>query len=252
MSNRNRGSDRTIPFCGMQKNTREALGARQCADIGLWAVDSDMGSCVWRTPACDYCYNRKNKCGTFKRAWAVGGGDSDNWSTANEKTFNGLYRVRLNTRGEAFPTLSQVARVGSWVAANPNTKFWIVTRSWQMGMRGSPENWYKINEKFMQAIDNQIRIYKNAFVQASIDDWTKQHTAELINRGWNTMFFSKDNNPHPAENLENGNVVKCKKTWNRIKNPVTNRWMHKKGLCRTCTTGCFSNVRTDVHLKFHW
>lgn len=241
-----------IPFCGMSKKARCKLGARQCVDIGLWAVDSDKESCKWRTPACEHCYNRKNFYGTFIRAWSKGGCDTRNWAKCSADTFRGLHRVRLNTRGEAFPSLSQVARVGEWVAANPNTKFWIVTRSWQIGMNGSPENWFSVNEKFMTAIDRQIRCYPNAFVQASVDDWTQRHMGMLIERGWNTMFFSKDNNPHPALGLEDGNVVKCAKTWNRVQNPETGRWLHQKGLCRVCNSGCFSSKRTDTWLKFHW
>lgn len=253
MSMSTRVSKRVIPKAGMSKAERMRLGLRQVPDIGLWALDNGMGNCVWHTEACADCYNRKTIIySNMKACWSPGGLDDRRWAGATSKAFSGLYRVRLNTRGDAFPNIREVERVASWVRDNPNTKFWIVTRAWQTGMHGSPENWYRINEGMMRAVESKIMIYNNAYVQASIDDWTGHHWRELKDRGWNTMFFSRDNNPIPALGKEGSNVHKCRKTWDQIRNPKTGRLMHRKGVCRTCRSGCFSDSRVDVWLKFHW
>jgi hypothetical protein len=165
--------------------------------------------------------------------------------------FSQLHRVRLNTRGEPFPNIREVERVAGWVADNPMTKFWIVCRAWQTGMHGSPENWYRLNTGMIKAIEEKVMIHPNAFVQASIDDWTSHHWPVLRDRGWSTMYFSRDLNPHPALGQDGANVRKCRKTWDRIRNPKTGRWMHRKGVCRTCRNGCFSDKRVDVWLKYH-
>jgi len=240
-----------IPAYGMPKVVREEQGLRQVPDLALWALDNSACNCKFRTPACNDCYNRKMlRYSTFKSAWSQGGLDDQNWAKATPESFQGLARVRLNTRGEAFSSLENIDRVAEWVAGNPNTLFWIVTRAWQTGGNGSPENWYKINEPFISAIDQKIRIYKNAKVMASIDDWTSRHVKTLIERGWNTIFFSKENLEHPALFVAGSNVVKCKKTWLKIRNK-NNRLVHPKGLCKTCKSGCFSDSRVDVWLKYH-
>jgi hypothetical protein len=212
-----------------------------------------MGNCVWKTEACSHCYNQKTVI--YKdtaRCWSPGGLDDVRWQGMRSEGFCGLHRVRLNTRGDAFPNIREVGRVAQWVSDNPMTKFWIVTRAWQTGMHGSPENWYRVNTGLMRAIEDQVMILPNARVQASIDDWTKQHWPVLRDRGWNTMYFSKDLNLHPALDKDGSNVVKCRKTWDTTRNPKTGRKVHRKGVCRTCRNGCFSGNRVDVWLKFHY
>ena len=246
-------TNRVIPKCGMTKVSRMGLGMRQCPDIGLWALDNGMGNCVWKTEACADCYNRKTVIyPDMAKCWAPGGKDDQRWQAMTSRGFYGLHRVRLNTRGDAFPNIREVERVAEWVAENPMTKFWIVTRGWQTGMNGSPENWYRINEGMMRAVERKIMIHSNARVQASIDDWTKQHLPVLQDRGWNTMYFSREGNLHPGIGQSESNVIKCRKTWNVLKSPTTGRPVHRKGVCRTCRNGCFSENRVDVWLKFHW
>jgi len=249
-----RPSQKTIPHCGMRKTDRMALGLRQVPDIGLWALDSGMGTCVWRTEACADCYNRKTIVYPgMKACWSPGGLDDRRWALATPKSFSGLYRVRLNTRGDSFPNIREVDRVASWVAGNPDTKFWIVTRAWQIGMHGSPKNWYRLNSGMMKAIEDRVMIYKNAYVQASIDDWTGHHWETLRDRGWNTMHFSRAGNAIPALGKDGSNVVKCRKTWDLLPHPTrAGRHIHRKSVCRTCRNGCFSEKRVDVWLKWHW
>ena len=249
-----RNSKRVIPSCGMSKKSRMNLGLRQVPDIGLWAVDNGMGNCVWRTEACVACYNRKTIIyPSMKAAWSPGGLDDRNWARTTPASFSGLYRVRLNTRGDAFPNIREVERVAEWIAGNPNTKFWIVTRAWQTGMHGSPEKWYRINTGMMRAIESKIMVYPNAYVQASIDDWTGHHWEVLRDHGWNTMFFSREGKPIPALEKVGSNVVKCRKTWDLLPHPTRKgRYIHRKGVCRTCRNGCFSDKRVDVWLKWHW
>jgi len=248
-----RHSMTVIPKGGMTKRARMDLGLRQCPDIGLWALDNGMGSCVWRTEACKDCYNRKTVIyPAMKACWGKGGKDDQRWAAMTPEGFRGLSRVRLATRGDAFPNLRQIERVGEWVASNPNTKFWIPTRAWQTGQNGSPENWYRINRKMIRAIEDHVMIHPNAHVQASIDDWTSHHWFELKNRGWNTMFFSREHTDNPGLNQLGSNVIKCRKTWDILKSPTTGRPVHRKGVCRTCRNGCFSDKRVDVWLKFHF
>ena len=130
-------SKRIIPNCGMTKRLRESMGLRQVPDIGLWALDNGMGNCVWRTEACGDCYNRKTIIyKDMLAAWSPGGKDDQSWFNCLPSAFAGLNRVRLNTRGDAFPSMREIERVSLWVKENPNTKFWIVTRAWQTGMHG--------------------------------------------------------------------------------------------------------------------
>ena len=248
-----RTSKRLVPKCGMTKKARERAGLRQCPDIGMWAIDNGMGHCVWRTEACKDCYNRKTTIyKDMARCWSPGGLDDQRWTSALPSAFSGLHRVRLNTRGEAFSAIREVDRVSEWLEGNPSTKFWIVTRAWQTGMHGSPEKWYRINEGMIRAIEQKITCFPNAYVMLSIDDWTKGHWKELKDRGFGTIYFSRDLNRHPALGLEGANVHKCRKTWDRVRNPATGRWMHRKGVCKACRSGCFSDARVDVWLKFHW
>jgi len=254
MSKYARMSKRVIPKCGMTKVARQNHGLRQCPDIGLWALDNGMGNCVWRTEACGSCYNRKTVI--YKHmaaAWAPGGKDDQGWQRATPESFQGLNRVRLNTRGDAFPNLAEVNRVAEWVEGNPSTKFWIVTRGWQTGMHGAKSLWYRPNDLIMKAVEKRVMIYDNAYVQASIDDWTGHHWKMLKDRGWNTMYFSRDLNPHPAIGLEGANIHKCRKTWDLLPHSTRKgRFIHRKAVCKTCRNGCFAADRVDTWLKFHY
>lgn len=248
-----RASEKTIGACGLTKVYRESLGMRQCPDLGLWCLDNGSDHCRWRTEACKDCYNRKTLIyPNMQIAWGPGGTDDQKWEAASSEGFYGLARTRLNTRGEAFSNRREVMRVAGWIRDNPNTLFWIVTRAWQTGMNGSPERWYRLNMGMIKLIEREILCFDNARVHASIDDWTAQHWEALRDRGWNTMYFSRDLNPHPALGKDGARVWKCRKTWDRIRNPETNRWQHRKAVCRTCRNGCFASDRHDIWLKFHW
>lgn len=241
-------SEKYIPKGGMTKKARENMGMRQCPEIGLWALDNGIGNCKWRTPACKDCYN--NNCMFYKdmkAAWSPGGKDDQCWAKATHENFKGLNRVRLNTRGEAFPDIANVLRVGQWVAANPNTKFWIVTRAWQLGTNGDME----LNWPMIRAIEMFVMCHPNAYVMASMDAWTVQHWEVMADRGWSTIYYEKKNTPPPWLGNPKANVVKCRKTWTVVKSPKTGRPIHPKAVCKSCRTGCFADGRKDVWLKYH-
>jgi hypothetical protein len=237
-----------IGKCGMTKRARTSLGLRQCPDIGLWVLDRGVGSCKWRTSACDLCYNRKMlRYVDFRRAWSPGGKDDQAWNRVNPESFAGLRRVRLCTRGETFTSVDDCKRVGDWVAGNPGCLFWIPTRAWQTGKSGSPEHWFSINSVMIEAINQYVRCYSNARVQASLDVDTVGHHGVLKDLGWSTMYFHREN----AVPGFGASARRCRKTWETRVNPKTGRRVHLKGVCRTCRTGCFSADRTDVWLKYH-
>ena len=74
---------------------------------------------------------------------------------------------------------------------------------------------------------------RNARVQASIDPSNDELEIELLKAdGWSTMFYGDDTATDKG--------FKCPKTWNKA-----------KGHCAVCEKGCFSEKRTDVHLKQH-
>ena len=88
---------KAIGKCGMTKKARVALGMRQVASLGMWALDRGMGSCNM-TPACAECYNRtpgmKGRK-SFMKVWGPGGKDDQAWAGAVPACFKGLARVAL-------------------------------------------------------------------------------------------------------------------------------------------------------------
>ena len=242
-----KASQKLIPFGGMTKKARKALGLRMCPDIGLWALDNGLGNCKWKTEACKDCYNWKMIIyPDTKKAWSPGGLDDQRWENCESKAFKGLSRVRLNTRGEAFPDVEQVQRVGQWIKDNPNTKFWIVTRAHQTGMPT-----YKANTKLIEAIEAHVMCHDNAKVMASLDEQTEHLWPSLKARGWNTIYYHRRNKAPEYNQDKQANMHKCRKTWEIRTNPETNRPVHLKGVCKTCRNGCFSDNRVDVRLKYH-
>ncbi len=245
-----RGSQSLVSGCGQSKRARVHAGLRAVPDIGMFAVDNSVAHCKWRTEACKDCYNRKMLIyKDFKKAWSKGGKDDKAWENIDSNAFKGLSRVRLNTRGEPFYSVDSIKRIGEWVKANPNTLFWIPTRAWQTGLRGSRS--YVLNMEYIDLIEKHVMCHPNARVMASIDDYTRKHWRFLADRGWSTMFFSAEKTDIPGLGMEGSEPIKCRKTWDRIRNPDTGRWMHRKGVCRTCKKGCFSSNRVDVWLAFH-
>jgi hypothetical protein len=244
-----KGSVKLIAAGGMTKNARKAMGMKQIPAIGVWAIDRGIGSCKWRTHACDDCYNRK--CLIYpdtKKAWYPGGKDDQDWARITPENFRGLNRVRLCTRGEAFTCVDDCKRVGEWLQANPGCLFWIPTRAWQTGKRGSPENWFSINSPMVAAINRYVRCHDNARVMASLDVDTICHHGILKDLEWSTMYFHRDNIAPTGYIM---NAHRCRKTWQKKINPATGRPVSLKGVCRTCRSGCFSAERVDVWLKYH-
>lgn len=245
---------KAIGKCGMTKKARVALGMRQVASLGMWALDRGMGSCNM-TPACAECYNRtpgmKGRK-SFMKVWGPGGKDDQAWAGAVPACFKGLARVRLVTRGEAFSRPCDVLRVAEWIAANPKTLFWIPTRA--IYIRGTT----KLNYDMMRFIERAIARLPNARLMASVDPYTAHNLPELISRGWSTMYFETQRVPrgfakgkHPAAGIKGANIVYCKKTWDLYKG-ADGRILHPHGVCRTCNRGCFQSERVDVYLKNHY
>jgi len=225
---------RNIGNCGVSKIAREHLGLRQVADLGLWVLDNSIDSCKYKTKACKKCYNLKCLIYKgFRAAWVAGGKDSRAWQGATSEAFDGLRRVRLCTRGEAFEDVTQVDRVARWIADNPNTKYWIPTRAWR-------------NSSMREYLEKKIMPLKNARLQASLDRYTIQHYESLKASGWSTMYFDHEN---LDPNFDN--AVKCRKTWDKLINPKTGRTIGRKAVCQRCRKGCFSDTRVDIWLKYH-
>jgi hypothetical protein len=132
-------------------------------------------------------------------------------------------RVRLMTRGETFSTPSDIRKVEDILKSNPDTVFWIPTRSWR-------------NEFYRPLVLRLAKEYPNAKILASIDPSNTQEEVDgLVKDGWSTMFFGDDD-----VTPQGSNAHKCSKTWN-----------HSKGHCATCTEGCFGPGQKHVWLKEH-
>jgi len=202
---------------------------RFCQDIGLWALDRPVSSCLHRTRFCAaHCYNRK----LYRLYPAMKTRDQKNetyWQgltgqalgqdlKRKRKGPNG--RLRLCTRGEPFSTEQDVLKVLEILRANRRVLLWIPTRAWR-------------NKALRNMIEQHVLPEKNARVLASIDPSNTQQEIEgLRASGWSTMFF--------GDNTERTGSYRCPKTW-----------QGRKGACSTCQAGCFSASRVDVHLKTH-
>ena len=222
---------------------------RYCADLGMFAVDRPIntirdgdgrviakGSCLWKTSACDDCFNLK-----FMRMYKR---DIDARDVRNEQSWQRLTgkalratldrkskrqtgRVRLMTRGEAFRDRTDIIRVRDLLTANPDRLFWIPTRAWR-------------NRHLRPLIVAIMREFPNARIQASTDvTTTREEQASLDAEGWSTMFFGDD---EAFETLTGEKRHLCAKTWE-----------HDKGACakRCGKGGCFDKEQTHVHLKQH-
>jgi hypothetical protein len=224
---------------------------RFCEDIGMFAIDRPIfsirnkagrviakGSCIWKTSACDDCFNLK-----FMRMYKR---DIDARDVRNEQSWERLTgkalattldrkskrqtgRVRFMTRGEAFRDRTDIIRVRGLLTANPDRLFWIPTRAWR-------------SRHLRPLIVAIMREFPNARIQASTDvTTTREEQASLDAEGWSTMFFGDD---EAFETLTGEKRHLCAKTW-----------AHKKGACASAETclegGCFDKEQTHVHLKQH-
>jgi len=208
---------------------------RYCEDLGMWATDRDIQkSCNWKTPFCKHCYNWK-LFPIFKNMKTKDVRNEVFWNDLNgekfKKYFSGkrtgltLERVRFQTRGETFAEPSDVFKVLDILEKNENTIFWIPTRAWR-------------NADMKDLIETHIFPLKNARVQASLDPTnTADEWSNLKSSGWSTLFYGDNDmikNP-------NGDLMQlCSKTF-----------FDEKGACATCKNACFSEKRTDTHLKQH-
>jgi hypothetical protein len=131
------------------------------------------------------------------------------------------------SRGEAFATVRDVAKVRSMIKNNPLRIFWLPTRAWR-------------NPELKKLIQKYIKVFPNAFVQGSTDVTTTIDEYKMLKRtNWSTLYFG--NNDTDSVNAQYDiDLFKCPKTFG-----------HKKSVCVGCTRGCFSAERKDIHLKQH-
>lgn len=203
---------------------------RFCKDIGMFAVDRPMASCVHRSEFCrKHCYNGK----LYKIYKGMKGKDcrnADFWETLTGQGLADILkgkrhqtkRFRFMTRGEALATMDDVDRVVEICKSNPNTLFWLPTRGWR-------------NADLRPVIEQKLSKIRNLRLMASIDPSnTESEIAGLVAGGWSTMFFGNDDHAPIADS------VKCPKTWAK-----------KHGHCAKCTGGCFSPKQRHVWLKMH-
>jgi hypothetical protein len=194
----------------------------------MFAIDRDKRSCKHLTSFCvRFCYNKK----LYALYPNMEGRDDKNeefWARLDGATLKTILsrkrkqtdRFRFCTRGEAFSTLEDVDKVAEIIRSNPTTLFWIPTRGWR-------------NPDIRRAIEARIFTLPNARPMASLDPSNDKAEYEaLVAWGWSTLYFGYDT-PRKGHFL-------CPKTWD-----------HEKGACASCTDGCFSTDRVDVHLKSH-
>lgn len=208
---------------------------RYCADIGMHAYDRKISaSCVHATDFCKaHCYNEK----LFKVYPAMHARDDRNeeyWRDISgavvardlARKTKQTARVRLMTRGEAFATLADVARVESILVGNPGTLFWIPTRAWRSPI-------------LRLAIMQRIMPLPNARVLASMDPSNSFEDWEALQLdGWSTMSFGANDATVTPDG--SARLFKCPKTWKGL-----------KGHCSICKAGCFRDSQVHVHLKQH-
>lgn len=206
-----------------------------CEALGLHVVNPGP-FCRWANRACSkFCYAR-NSVRRWKNTINRTNGrrymmeaiqrDADRWMLWAPMHFRKYSRVRVASRFEPFNSRADVEQVRSWVVGSPDTLFWIVTRSW-------------IDPTIRQLVQDRIMCEPNARVLGSIDRLTTQAQYDaLCKDGWSTMGVWNRNPDfvHPF----NPRAVRCIKTFGKV-----------KGACKTCSKGCFSAERTDVHLLLH-
>ena len=207
---------------------------RWCSDIGMFAIDRPTRSCVHASPFCKRtCYNKKlYRLYPAMRAfderleqeWQALTG-SDVRAELDRKLTRQTKRIRLMTRGEAFATGVDVAKVKALCDANPQSDFWAPTRGWR-------------DSEMMPWLGCLRDTTPNIRLMWSMDpSTTDEQWAMAKAKGYSTMFFGDDG----MTVTPNGDrPFKCPKTWR-----------HALGHCAKCRKGCFGKGRIDVHLKQH-
>jgi hypothetical protein len=96
------------------------LEIRHCADIGLWSIDRPRSSCKWASEFCKMtCYNRSIESRFRKSIPAKDARNEASWKSIDGRQLADMLdrkrtpteRIRLMTRGEAFSTPDDIARV---------------------------------------------------------------------------------------------------------------------------------------------
>ena len=234
----------TIPVTIAVKKEHSTLATevRWCTDIGMYALDRNIeNTCHHRTQFCeDNCYNNKllnmyadamnGKDARSEAAWQAGdvAGLAVKFGRSRKRQ---TQRARLMTRGEAFSTHADIARVVKLAAGTPSTVWWIPTRAWR-------------DASLRAAIVDTFASVSNVVVLASMDPSnTRDEWQALHADGWATMYFGDDT---LAETPDGQPLFKCPKTWG-----------HVKGACGTCKNGCFKahtkpdSAPVNVHLSAH-
>jgi hypothetical protein len=210
------------------------LEIRHCADIGLWSIDRPRSSCKWASEFCKMtCYNRSIESRFRKSIPAKDARNEASWKSIDGRQLADMLdrkrtpteRIRLMTRGEAFSTPDDIARVRGIAESNPQRLFWIPTRAWR-----DPE---------MEALIRETLFHvPNLRILASTDPSTSPLEDRFLRAlGWSTMFYGDDT----ATGTPGGRpMLRCPKTW-----------QHLTAHCAVCKAGCFRRSRVDVHLKQH-
>jgi len=222
----------------------KSLPIRFVPDLGMFAFSRGKATCLWSTKWCrKRCYNHK-----FYRInpKLVDIDQRDNfwWSGTRTPDFLTMMekvgvkdRFRFAVRGEAWTCDDDVERIREIALARKDVTFWIPTRAWR-------------DKDLAPVIGVRLLRLMNVRVMASIDPTTADpfDLQRLQDWGWR-MLFAGDN-AHGNQCLLGEGAV--------IRDPVYSRyhrcektWLDEKGACATCTEGCFSPKRVDVHLKQH-
>lgn len=201
---------------------------RFCADIGMFALDRPMNTCSHCTTFCrSHCYNLKlylvykdMSTKDIRNEAYFQYLDGQAFAKDMSKKRKDISRFRFCTRGETLSQLSDIEKIRDIALENPTIDFWLPTRAWR-------------KKAFRRAIKKDLFPLKNVFVLASIDPSnTDAEIKGLKKSGFSTMYF--------GDNEKTANRIKCPKTWEK-----------KNGHCLTCSSGCFSSGRVDIHLKAH-
>ena len=209
----------------------EQIKARNCKAIGMKVIDRDRASCVHASEWCQAnCYN----CKLYKQYKDMTPFDQtlrNQWSLLDSLQNLGD-RFRLCSRGEPIANELDIDRIASLANNNPDTLFWVPTRSWR--------NVYLCN-----LINARLRPIGNVRVCASIDpSLIVEYQGATGCHAWSVMAVDVDNADLDA--LRGQVPVMCKKTWCERSE---RKALH--GSCATCNKGCFSTDRVTVNLKKH-
>ena len=213
---------------------------RYCKDIGLWALDRPMSSCLFRTDWCKaHCYNNK-----FMRWPTVKAHESklasywDRFINRPVERFEADFlshrrkpvkRFRFCTRGEAFNSVDDFLAFEQLLPAFPSITFAFYTRSW-------------INPAMKFYLSRLKAHHKNVRIVLSFDPSTRDVRLEqdAIDHGYSLSYVGNDGSLLVTESEYKKQWFKCPKTWKGFKKH-----------CAICKGGCFSRTPKRIHLKQH-